>query len=172
MNWLLVFIESLVWCAFFTIMMITLAARMKIKKDYSLATDYPPEIVERLVEQGKLKKEEKVSRGKMLVKKIPALIFYLAFFSCLLYFINGCRPFITGFLSSLIIMLVWTWYDALVLDCLIFVHTKLFVVEGTEDMTEAYHNYWFHIKASLVGTVLSVIGSLAIGGIIALISNI
>ena len=40
-----------------------------------------------------------------------------------------------------------------------------FIFKGTEDMVDEYHNYWFHIKESLIGEVLA----LAICAIVGLV---
>ena len=42
-------------------------------------------------------------------------------------------------------------YDAFVLDCVWFCHSKRCVIPGTEDLVDAYHDYMFHIKESAVG---------------------
>ena len=34
-------------------------------------------------------------------------------------------------------------------------------VPGTEDMTDAYHDYWFHIKGALIGMALGMPAALA-----------
>ena len=61
------------------------------------------------------------------------------------------------------------WFDALVLDCLWFCHDKHFVIPGTEDMTDAYHDYWLHIKGALIGMLLGIPAALVAGGIVALL---
>ena len=48
-------------------------------------------------------------------------------------------------------------------------HDKHFVIPGTEDMTAAYHDYWFHIKGALIGMLLGIPAALVAGGIVALL---
>ena len=48
---------------------------------------------------------------------------------------NGADTFLSGFVTSFLLWLVVDWYDALVIDCLWFCHSKRFVISGTEDMT-------------------------------------
>ena len=38
-----------------------------------------------------------------------------------------------------------------------FCYDPRFIIPGTEDMTEAYHDYWFHIKGSLIGEGIALI---------------
>ena len=65
--------------------------------------------------------------------------------------------------------LLWTIvnaYDAVVLDICWFCHDPRFVFEGTEDMADEYHNYWFHIKGSLIGEGIALVICAVVGLII------
>ena len=53
--------------------------------------------------------------------------------------------------------------DELGLDCIWFCHDKHFVIPGTEDMTDAYHDYWFHVKGALIGMALGIPAALTAG---------
>jgi hypothetical protein len=44
-----------------------------------------------------------------------------------------------------------------VMDIIWFCHDKRFVFKGTEDMIDEYHNYFFHIKGSLIGEVIGIV---------------
>ena len=68
--------------------------------------------------------------------------------------INGERTFLPAFIQSYIFGNAISWFDALVLDCLWFCHSKFCVIKGTEDMTEEYKDYRFHIKFAVQGIVL------------------
>lgn len=67
-----------------------------------------------------------------------------------------------GFINSYIIWLIIDWYDAFVLDCIWFCHSKKVRIPGTEDMKE-YKNYWFHIKQSLIGMILGILACILVG---------
>ena len=73
-----------------------------------------------------------------------------------------------GALTAYALWCVVDWFDAIVLDCLWFCHDKHFVINGTEDMVMDYHDYWFHIKGSLVGMVLAIPAALIAGIIVIL----
>lgn len=167
MNWTITLIESGVCCLLFTILVLVLRKNVNFA-----ALNYPPKIVERLIKLGKIKEETPLPLGKRLLKKLPILIIYAAGFTGLLYFVNGCRTFLEGFLTCFVIMSIWDWYDTFFLDCVLFCHTKLFVLDGTEDMTSDYHDYMFHIKGSLRGMILVILGSLMIGSIINIMSSL
>ena len=81
----------------------------------------------------------------------------------LVKFVNGCTTFWCGALTAYALWTVVNWFDALVLDCLWFCHDKHFVIPGTEDMTDAYHDYWFHIKGALLGMALGIPAALMAG---------
>ena len=66
-------------------------------------------------------------------------------------------------LTAYALWVVVNWFDALVLDCIWFCHDKHFVIPGTEDMTDAYHDYWFHIKGAQIGMALGIPAALAAG---------
>ena len=59
-----------------------------------------------------------------------------------------------------------TLYDAVVMDIIWFCHDPYFVFKGTEDMLYEYHNYWFHIKESLIGEVLALVICAIVGLVI------
>ena len=86
----------------------------------------------------------------------------------LVRYANGCTTFWGGFLTAYALWNVVNWFDAIVLDCLWFCHDPHFVIKGTEDMTKDYHDYWFHIKGSLLGMVLAIPSALIAGLIVIL----
>ncbi len=59
-------------------------------------------------------------------------------------------------------------YD-LVNDCLWYCHDKRCVIPGTEDMTDAYHDYMFHIKGSCVGMLIGLLSCLIVAVIAVLL---
>ena len=100
------------------------------------------------------------------VKKITAMMVFGVLLGLLVKYVNGCTTFWSGALTAYALWCVVNWFDALVLDCIWFCHDKHFVIPGTEDMVADYHNYWFHIKGSLIGMLLAIPASL-IAGIVA-----
>lgn len=86
--------------------------------------------------------------------------------------VNRRFTFLAGFVQSYIFFNVFSLFDALVIDSIWFCHSKWWVIPGTEDMTEAYHDYAFHWKWFFVGLVSSLPLSLIVGGITALIGVI
>ena len=60
--------------------------------------------------------------------------------------VNKERTFWAGFWQSYVFLNAFSFFDALVIDTLWFCHSKWWKIPGTEDMTEAYHDYAFHWK--------------------------
>ncbi len=77
--------------------------------------------------------------------------------SLVLRFINGYTTFLEGFGYGFLLWTIVNLFDAIVLDIIWFCHDPYFVFKGTEDMTDEYHNYWFHIKGFFIGEALALI---------------
>ena len=159
-------IESLIACALFTLF-VFLVSRNPIKSIFN----YPPAIIERCDQLGLVDASNRPGGIVFYVKKIFAMIVFGVLLGLLVRYVNGCTTFLCGALTAYALWVVVNWFDALVLDCLWFCHDKHFVIPGTEDMTKAYHDYWFHIKGALIGMLLGIPAALVAGGIAAIPSN-
>ena len=134
--------------------------------------NYPPAVVKRLIEMGKAEIPEPVPLSGRIRKKLPIAILFVLILSAVVYFVNGCRTFLS---ASGTCMLIWTivdWYDALILDCLWFCHSQKVRAAGTEDMDKEYKDYLYHIKGSAVGMLIGLAVSLLVGIVVTLMSLI
>ena len=154
-------IESLIACALFTIF-VFLMSRNPIK----ILFNYPPAIVERCKSLGLVSKKNKPGGLVFYVKKITALVIFGILLGLLVDYVNGCTTFWGGALTAYALWCVVNWFDALVLDCLWFCHDEHFVIPGTEDLEDAYHDYGFHIKGALIGMVLAIPAALIAGAVV------
>ena len=154
-------IESVALCVLFTAMILSQMRNPLETYIYS----YPPQIVDRVIELGLVvdKDRKTHSRVKAIKKKWPAVIFLGILIGAIVYFVNGARSFADGFLVSYGLWLVVDWYDAFILDIGWFCHSKKVIIPGTEDLGDAYKDYWFHIKGSLIGMVLGLAACLIAG---------
>ena len=159
-------IESLVACAFFTLF-VFLMSRNPIK----IVFNYPPAIIERCDALGLVNAGNKPGGAAFYAKKVFAIFLFGALLGLLVYYVNGCTSFWCGALTAYALWTVANWYDALVMDCLWFCHDKHFVIPGTEDMVKEYHDYWFHIKGSLLGMLLGIPAALMAGLMTVLLSS-
>lgn len=150
--------EATIMCILFTV---AILSRMKnpLKEIYS----YPPNIVKRVIELGLIEDKEKPNFMTAIKKKWPLIVIFGILIGVIVSFVNDADTFLKGFIVSYGIWLIVDWYDAFVLDMMWFCHSKKVILPGTEDMVVDYHDYWFHIKASLVGMLLGLPACLIAG---------
>ena len=156
---MIILIESIVLCALFTLM-VYIMSREPIKTLYN----YPPKIQERVKSLDEYKDKIPTQENKVAAKLLASVIF-LAIICVILRYINGYTTFLESFEYGFLLWTIVNLYDAIVLDIIWFCHDKYFVFKGTEDMTDEYHNYWFHIKGFFIGEGLALI-IYALAGII------
>ena len=157
-------IESIIACALFTLL-VFLMSRDPVK----IVFNYPQAIIERCDKLGLVDASNKPGGIVFYVKKITAVALFGILLGLLVRYVNGCTTFWCGALTAYALWCVVNWFDALVLDCVWFCHDKHFVIPGTEDMTAAYHDYWFHIKGAFIGMLLGIPAALAAGAIVILL---
>jgi hypothetical protein len=74
------------------------------------------------------------------------------------------------FLHAFGVIFIFNLVDLVVLDWLMFcTWTPPFLVIPGSEGSEAYKDYFYHFKASVIGTILSVVGGLLIAGCLSLI---
>ena len=159
-------IEAAVLCVLFHLVIWLQTRKEPVKRVYS----YPPAIVERYIELGKIPDKKNPGTLERVKKKWPAAVVIGVILGAIVYLINGSRSFLNGFLVSCGLWLIVDWYDAVVLDILWFCHAKIWILPETEDMTEAYHDYGYHMKASCVGMLIGLPVCLLIGLVVQIIS--
>jgi hypothetical protein len=124
--------------------------------------DYPLDIRERFGPMS-----ERAKRQRRLVG-IPVFLLLggvLVFSSVRLAQIGAESVFVSVFVGTFVVLLVFNAVDLLILDWLVFVtlRPRIVVLPGTEG-AEGYDDYGFHFRAFLRGLVGSLIGSLVIAG--------
>ena len=130
--------------------------------------DYPEDIQNRV--------SPKTSREKRqsLIVGIPFLMLFVAvpFISTLTLKHQGAEDvsFLQLFLNAFGVVFIFNLVDLVLLDWLMFctITPRFVVIPGTEGM-EAYKDYAYHFRASITGTVLSVVAGLVIAGIVLLL---
>ncbi len=124
-------IESIVLCLIFTLTVPIYGLRNPL----AMIDSYPPAIVTRAEELGLVSHERKRRAPKVIAAKLAFCLVAAMVLVVILRIFNGADTFLSGFVTSFLLWLVVDWYDALVIDCLWFCHSKRFVISGTEDMT-------------------------------------
>lgn len=132
--------------------MVFLMSRDSIKQ----ILNYHPAIIERCNKLGLVDAVNKPGGATFYAKKIIATFFLGVLMGQLVRYVNGCTTFWGGLLTAYALWCVVNWLDAFVMDCIWFCHDKHFVIPGTEDMVDAYHDHWFHIKGGFIGMLLRI----------------
>lgn len=158
--------EAVVLCVLFHLAIWVQVRQAPARRVYS----YAPVFVQRYIELGKIPDKKNPGTLERVKKKWPAAIVIGILLGVIVYFVNGSRSFLNGFLVSYGLWLVVDWYDAIVIDILWLCHSKMYILPGTEDMTEAYHDYGYHVKASCVGMLIGLPVCLLIGLVVQVIS--
>ena len=102
-------------------------------------------------------KDKIPSNENKIVIKLFACVVFLAILAFVLKYVNDCDTFLKAFGYGFLLWTIVNLYDAIVLDIIWFCHDKHFVLKGTEDMVEEYHNYAFHLKGFLIGEGLALV---------------
>ncbi len=155
---LVIVIESLIGIVLFTAVIVSLT----LKNPLTSVGDYPPAIQKKCIELGLIEDREKRFTKADYVRKGAALVVVAALLAFTVRKFNGADTFLEGFVISYLIWLIIDWYDALVLDCIWFCHSKKVRIPGTEDMAE-YKDYLFHIRQSCIGMLLGLPACLMVG---------
>lgn len=142
-------VEAIILCVLFTFL-VMMMAKNQIKTLYN----YPPKIQERVRPLEQYKDMIPTQKNK-IAAKLGASILFIIILSLILRYVNGYTTFAEGFGYGFLLWTIVNAYDAIILDICWFCHSQRFVFEGTEDMIDEYHNYWFHIKGSLIGEVIA-----------------
>ena len=148
---MIIVIESVVLCLLFTLI-VYLMSRDPIKTLYN----YPPKIQERVKSLGAYKDQIPTQKNKAAAKCIASALF-VVILSLILRYVNGYMTFLEAFGYGFLLWTVVNLWDVIVLDILWFCHDPHFVFKGTEDMVQAYHDYWFHIKGFFIGEALALV---------------
>lgn len=149
---MIIIIEAVVLCLLFTLIIVTLVLRNPIGQIYN----YPPKIIERVKELGLITDKQEPGSRTVIIKKIMVSIIFAVILAAFLRIFNGERTFLEGFLTAYLLWTIVDWYDAFILDCIWFCHSKRIRIKGTEDMVDEYHNYVYHIKGSCIGMFIGI----------------
>ena len=130
---------------------------------------YPKAYIEEAHRRGIADKEAVMKKGKRFM--IPFCLLLFITLILILSVWNHVADFKTAYLQSALFLVVVNWFDALVIDYLWVGHSKIWIIRGMEGVP--YVKPWKTIllKRSLA-TVMYLILSLAVAGIVVLIGHI
>jgi uncharacterized membrane protein (DUF485 family) len=157
----------MIFCVLFTLIIIS----AQYKNPVSQIMSYPPAIrkrVETLPEyQNTIKHDEK----KQIFKKLCA-VFLLVIILAFISYVSGARTFLSAFIHTFILFTVVNLYDLVVLDIIVFCHSKWVIIKGTEDMIDEYKNPGHHIIGFCKGIGIGIVVALLSGGMVELYNMI
>ena len=156
-------VYPLIYGGFISILMKKQGAAMQLY-------NYPPQIQARAVKRG-ITTEKEMTENARKNKTIGFAVMTILNL-ILICGVNHERTFWAGFYQSYILLNAFSLSDAAVIDSVWFCHSKFWIIPGTEDMTEAYHDYWFHWKWFFFGLVMVLPMAVIIGGFTAIIGLI
>lgn len=164
MNWLTILIETAVFLALFTALVMLPA----IKDPAAGIHNYPPEIQEEYFKTHPRIETAPLSKRTVLIKSAGIVLFAIVLTGGAL--LAGADSFGDGFWFALLLFAVVGAYDTFFLDWVLFPRLKLFRLPGTEHMDREYAQKWFHVKGMLFpGSLFALILGLLVGGAVALI---
>ena len=162
-----IIIEAIIYSLVYSAFMLLIFKVQGAKKQLY---NYPPAIQKRAIEKGITTQEElNANAKKNKTVGILLMLVLCMFFTCV---INKEQTFWAGFWQSYIFLNAFSLFDAVVIDSIWFCHSKWQVIPGTEDMTEAYHDYAFHWKWFFLGLLTVLPLAVIFGGVVALIGII
>ena len=145
MIWWVLLIEAAIFQLIFTA--IVFIAAIKGKHSPASIHNYPPDIQEAYFSTHE-RVDVSYQSKKVILAKTSGILLFIALLTLCSYLAGG-RSFLEGFLVGLGLMLWIGLYDTFFLDWVLFANLKMFRLEGTEDMDQAYHQKWFHLKGIL-----------------------
>ena len=133
-----------------------------------MLNDYPPDIQ---AKYGPMSEQSKRQRLPVAIFFIVVLLGIVAI-SFLRVRTNAGNdiPFVTAFVHLFVMFSVFNLLDWLVLDWLIVVAIRpsFIVLPGTEGMA-GYQDYGFHFRGFLVGMLITLVTSIVVAGIVAVL---
>ncbi|MFI3283910.1 MAG: hypothetical protein R3Y57_02385 [Erysipelotrichaceae bacterium] len=153
---MLLFVESMVACILFTVLIMP----PLYKNPLNQIASYPPAIKERVKSLPQYKDLFEQEHQKHVLRKILAAIISVFSLALIAYFSNA-RSFSSAFYHTFMIFFVVNIYDLIVLDIIIFCHSKKSIIKGTEDMVDEYRKINHHVRGAVIGTILGTIMALS-----------
>lgn len=164
---MLFFVESIILCAVFTIIVLVPMSKDPIRQIMS----YPVEIRRRVESLPQYKDSIRQKETKHIWIKILTAFACVFITSAIAYF-SGAKTFKDAFLYVFFLFFVVNIYDLIVLDIVVFMHWKKLWIPGTEDMVREYHDPRHHIIGAGKGTLIGLVIALLSAGLIRIINII
>lgn len=164
---MLLFIECAIFCVIFTLLIEPSVFKNPIKHIMS----YPVAIRKRVESLPQYKDTIGVTEKKHIAVKIIFALVVSIILAIVAYF-SGATTFTQVFIHAFIIFFVVNVYDVIVLDIIIFGHSKKVRIPGTEDMDKEYKDLTHHIIGGLYGIGIGILVALLSGGLVCIYNEL
>lgn len=130
---------------------------------------YPREYIEEAHKRGIADKDATMKKGKRFM--IPFCIVIFVVLVMIIAIWNHVTDFKTAYLQAYLFLVVMNWFDGIVMDRLWVGHSKIWMIEGMEDVP--YIKPWkLVITRRSLAMILYLIIALVVAGIVVLIGRI
>jgi hypothetical protein len=164
---MILIIECIILCIIFTLAILI----PLYKNPLSKIKAYPTAIRKRVEELPEYKNiVGKIERKHFIIEIIGA--FLIALVLAVISYLTDDKTFFQVFINTFILFFVVNLYDLIVLDIIIFCHSKKVIIRVTEDMIKEYKNSKHHIIGFFKGIGVGLFVSLLSGGIIGLYNRV
>ena len=120
-------LQLILFCTLFTLMVKLAVGNNALNALYF----YPKPVQERVYELGLTDRKTVAKKRKRFM--IPFFLVMLAALLLIIGLWNGVRDFWPAYGQALLFLEVMNWYDGFVIDRLWVVHSRLWIIPGTED---------------------------------------
>ena len=121
-------LQLILFCTLFTLMVKLAVGNNALNALYF----YPKPVQERVYELGLTDRKTVAKKRKRFM--IPFFLVMLAALLLIIGLWNGVRDFWPAYGQALLFLEVMNWYDGFVIDRLWVVHSRLWIIPGTEDV--------------------------------------
>ncbi len=158
---MLLVIECVIFCLIFTLIIIP----AQYKNPVSQIMSYPVAIRKRVEILPEYQSTIKYDEKKQITKKICGAFLFAVVLAFVSYF-SGARTFLSAFIHTFILFSAVNFYDLVVLDIIVFCHSKWVIIKGTEDMIDEYKNPIHHMKGFIKGIGIGLLVAAMTGGMV------
>lgn len=162
---MILLIECIIACGIFTLIILPSLYKEPLKHIMS----YPKEIRIRVENLPQYKEVIVAKRKRHLSIKLISVLLFAIVLAAVAY-LSGANTFTSAYIHVFILFFVVNLYDMVVLDIILFCHSKKTRIPGTEDMEKEYKNPWHHIRGASIGIIIGAVVALLSGSIVHVIS--
>ena len=130
---------------------------------------YPEEYIEEAQKRGIADKEDTMKKGKRFM--VPFCVIILIALILIISIWNHVTDFKTAYIQAAMFLVIVNWFDGIVIDQLWVGHSKLWVIEGMEDVP--YTKPWgYMIKRRILASIMYVAVAVIVAAIVVLIGKL